>query len=101
MPRSAARFRLSIKDNKSRTAIEVELIEAPGMWSERRYRLQLNGREPDHVTDATLTEVFDPVAPLVGEAGRLSRLGPAYVLASAFAVLRCSGPVYFCDCSSA
>ena len=59
MPRSAARFRLSIKDNKSRTAIKVELIDAPGLWGERRYRLRLNGREPAHVKEATLTEVFD------------------------------------------
>lgn len=59
MPKSGARFRVSIKDNKSRTAIKVELIEAPGLWGERRYRLRLNGREPEHLKEATMTEVFD------------------------------------------
>lgn len=59
MARSNARFRLSIKDNKTRTGIKVELIEARGLWGERRYRLRLNGREPAHVKEATLTEVFD------------------------------------------
>ncbi len=59
MPRSDARFRRSIKDNKARTEIKVELIEAPGLWGERRDRLRLNGREPAHVREATLTEVFD------------------------------------------
>ena len=59
MPRSAARFRLSIKDKKTGTALKVELIDAPGMWGERRYRLRMNGREPTHVKEATLTEIFD------------------------------------------
>jgi hypothetical protein len=59
MPRAAARFRLSIKDRKTGTALKVELIESPGLWGERRYRLRLNGREPDHVKEATLTEVFE------------------------------------------
>ncbi len=59
MPKSEARFRVSIKDNKTRAGIKVELIDAPGLWGERRYRLRLNGREPDHVKEATLTEVFD------------------------------------------
>ncbi len=59
MSRSAARFRLSVKDNKTRTALKVELIAAPGMWGERRYRLRVNGREPANLKVATLTEVFD------------------------------------------
>lgn len=28
------------------------------MWGERRYRLRVNGREPERVKVATLTEVF-------------------------------------------
>ena len=48
-PRANARFRVSIEDNKTRRRIKVELIEVPGRWDERRYRLRLNGREPDHV----------------------------------------------------
>lgn len=59
MPKSGARFWVSIKGNKPRTTIKVELIEAPGLWGERRYRLRLNGREPAQVKEATLTEVFD------------------------------------------
>jgi hypothetical protein len=59
MPRSVARFRLSIKDNKTRERIKVELIEAPGLWGERRYRLRQNGRAPRKMKDATLPEVFD------------------------------------------
>ena len=59
MPRAIARFRLSIKGNETRTALKVELIDAPGMWGERRYRLRLNGREPGQVKEATLSEVFD------------------------------------------
>jgi hypothetical protein len=59
MPRAAARFRLSIKDKKTGAAWKVELIDAPGMWGERRYRIRLNGREPAHVKEATLTEIFE------------------------------------------
>lgn len=59
MPRAAARFRVSLKDYKTRTTIKVELIEAPGLWGERRYRLRLNGREPDRIKEGTLTEIFD------------------------------------------
>ena len=59
MARSTARFRLSIMDNRTRTGIKVELIEAKRLWGERRYRLRLDGREPEHVKEATLTEVFD------------------------------------------
>lgn len=59
MPRAAARFRLSIKDRKTGTALKVELIEAQGLWGERRYRIRLNGREPAQVKEATLTEIFE------------------------------------------
>ena len=31
MPRSVARFRLSVKDDKTRTILKVELIEARGL----------------------------------------------------------------------
>ena len=75
MPKSDARFRLSIKDNKTRTGIKFELIDAPGLWGEPRYRLRLNGREPDHVEEVTLTEVFDRLRLwLVKRAVRISNL---------------------------
>lgn len=59
MPRSAARFRISIKDKKVGTVLKVELIEAPGLWGERRFKLRVNGQEPGKIKEATLTEVFD------------------------------------------
>ena len=59
MPRAAARFRLSIKDRMTGTALKVELIDAPRLWGKRHYRWRLNGREPDHGKEATLTEVFE------------------------------------------
>ena len=58
-PKTRARFRISIKDNKRRERIKVELIAAAGLWGERRYRLRQNGREPATVKEATLAEVFD------------------------------------------
>jgi len=59
MGRSPARFRISIKDNKTGKALKVEMIDAPGLWGERRFRLRQNDKEPEQVKDATLTEVFD------------------------------------------
>jgi hypothetical protein len=59
MPRVAARFRFSIKYKKTGTAIKVELIEVAGLWGQRRYRIRLNSREPAHVRETTLTEVFE------------------------------------------
>ncbi len=59
MPRAAARFRLSIKDNKMRSGLKVELIEAPGIWGERRYQIRVNGQQAEKIKEATLTEVFD------------------------------------------
>jgi len=59
MPRADARFGLSIKDKRTGTALKVELIDAPGLWGERRYRIRLNGREPQQVKEATLTEIFE------------------------------------------
>ena len=40
MPRSAARLRISIKDNATREGIKVELIEAPGLSGEGRYHVR-------------------------------------------------------------
>ena len=59
MGRSSARFRISIKGNKTGRALKVELIDAPGLWGERRFRLRQNGRNPDQIKKATLTEVFE------------------------------------------
>ncbi|MBI5382213.1 MAG: hypothetical protein HZA31_09970 [Opitutae bacterium] len=59
MGRSPARFRISIKDKRTGKALKVELIDAPGLWGERRFRLRQNGKEPELVKEATLTEVFD------------------------------------------
>jgi hypothetical protein len=59
MPRADARFRLSFKDKKTGAGLKVELIESPGLWGERRYRIRLNGREATRVKEATLTEIFE------------------------------------------
>jgi hypothetical protein len=59
MPKAAARFRISIKDNSTRQGIKVELIEAKGLWGESRWRVRQNGRKPATLPEATLTEVFD------------------------------------------
>lgn len=59
MGRSPARFRISIKDNKTGKALKVELIDAPGLWGERRFRLRQNSRNPDQIKEASLTEVFE------------------------------------------
>ena len=59
MPRTNARFRLSIKDNVLRRTLKVELIETHGLWGERRYRLRVDGRSPANVKEATLTEIFE------------------------------------------
>jgi hypothetical protein len=39
--------------------IKVELIENPGPWGEKRFRLRVNDREPRQIKEATLTEVFE------------------------------------------
>jgi hypothetical protein len=59
MGRSTARFRISIKDNQSLAALKVELIESPGPWGEKRFRLRVNNREPRRIKEATLTDVFN------------------------------------------
>ena len=59
MPTSPARFRISIKDQHTRTGLKVELIDAPGAWGERRYKVRLNGKPAVKVPEATLSEVFD------------------------------------------
>lgn len=59
MPSPKARFRVSIKDQNTKTGIKVELIDTPKLWPDSRYRIRVNGRQPNHVQEATLTEVFD------------------------------------------
>ena len=58
MPTARARFRISIKDQQNGETLKVELIDAPGLWGERRYRIRLNGRPAHKVPEATLSEVF-------------------------------------------
>lgn len=59
MPQSLARFRVSIKDHRSGDRLKLELIEALGISSERRYRIRINGRNAAKLPEGTLTEVFD------------------------------------------
>jgi hypothetical protein len=59
MGRQIARFRISIKDQQTSKMIKVELIESPGIWGEKRFRLRVNNRESRRIKEATLTEVFE------------------------------------------
>jgi hypothetical protein len=59
MPRSEAQYRISIRDIAAGKTLKVELIDARGLWGERRYRLRVDGREPSKIKEATLTEIFD------------------------------------------
>ena len=57
MPIPRARFRISIKDQQAGDSMKVELIDAPGLWGERRYKIRLNGRPASQVPEATLSKV--------------------------------------------
>jgi hypothetical protein len=82
MGRPRARFRLSIKDQRSGDSLKVELIDAPGFWGDppsassygaasRRYRVRVNGRMSTKVKDLTLTEIIGRLRHwLVGRAKR-------------------------------
>lgn len=59
MARAPARFRISIKDHKKGNLMKVELIEAPGLFGERRYKIRVNGREANRHPEGNLTEIFD------------------------------------------
>ena len=59
MPTSPARFRISIKDQHTGNGLKVELIDAPGIWGERRYKIRLNGKPSAKIKEATLSEVFN------------------------------------------
>ena len=52
-------FRVSIKEQKGGRALKVELIDAPGLWGERRCQIRVNGRAADKIKQATLLEVLD------------------------------------------
>jgi len=58
LPTARARFRISIKDHHTGDGLKVELVDAPGLWGERRYTIRLNGRPATKVKVATLSEVF-------------------------------------------
>jgi hypothetical protein len=70
MPRTAAQYRISIRDNAARTTLKVELIESRGLWGERRHRLKVNGREATKTKEATLTEIFDRLRRWLVKRGR-------------------------------
>jgi len=64
MARPNARFRLSLKDQKTGESLKVELIEAPNESpfasnpTARRYRVRVNGKVATKVKDITMTEAF-------------------------------------------
>ena len=47
MPTARARFRISITDHHTGAGLEVELVDAPGLWGERRYAIRLNLNSAD------------------------------------------------------
>jgi hypothetical protein len=57
MARSKARFRISICDKKTGETLKVELIESPGLWGERRFKIRMNGKAAAKVPEATLTVI--------------------------------------------
>ena len=59
MAREKSRFRVSICDKKAGDTLKIELIDAPGLWAERRYKIRVNGRAASQMPEGTLTEVFD------------------------------------------
>jgi hypothetical protein len=73
--RPRASFRLSFKDQRSGETLKIELIDAPGLWGERRYRVRVNGRMSTKTADLTLTEIINRLRPwLVARAKRSWRL---------------------------
>ena len=58
MPTPRARFRISIKDHQTGEGLKVELVDAPDLWSERRYAIRLNGKPAAKVPQATLSEDY-------------------------------------------
>jgi hypothetical protein len=40
----AGPLRISIKDHHTGDGPKVELVDAPGLWGERRYAIRLNGK---------------------------------------------------------
>ena len=59
MGRSKSRFRISICDKESGETVKVELIDAHSVWSERRYKIRVNGKTASQMPEGTLTQVFD------------------------------------------
>lgn len=63
MARPSARFRLSLKDQRTKESLKVELIPAPNESpfisnpASQRYRVCVNGKASTKVKDVTLTEV--------------------------------------------
>jgi hypothetical protein len=54
MGRSKSRFRISICDKESGASLKVELIDAPGLWAERRCKIRVNGKAASQLPEGTL-----------------------------------------------
>lgn len=70
--RARASFRLSFKDQRTGESLKLELIDAPGLWGERRYRVRVNGRLSTKVADLTLTEILNRIRPWLVRRARRS-----------------------------
>jgi len=55
VPKRKARFRISIKDNRTGETLKVELLEQ--LWP-GRYWIRQDGKVPDRYSEASLSMVF-------------------------------------------
>ena len=59
MARVKARFRISLKDQRSGKNLKVEFIEVPRLFPGGGYRIRVNDRLATRTPEATLTVVCD------------------------------------------
>ena|GEM_PF-5130810 len=69
MARKKARFRISIKDQRTGKSLKVELIDADHLFRPGLYDVRVNGRAAAKIPQANITEVFDRLRRWVARAG--------------------------------
>jgi hypothetical protein len=53
----ACPLRISIKDHHTGEGLKVELVDATGLWGERRYEIRLYGKPATKVKGATVSDI--------------------------------------------